>query len=212
MRAGKKVWSYVISYWFFLLKEDWSTGPVVWGLPEEQLCWQTGPSPLSLLRWRDPEPSRISLSPSFHTDMTQNTAKCCLLTWGSPVWAHGFQPVSRQAITKKKKKTSVPQFGYLKRAKAWNRKRYGGRDRWRCLNLLVQVEMRAAQPWGGLFCHAGRGGVEGGRRGDSAGDQGSTAPIIHLPSWQCPVSQGARVTKHNRQASIVALALVCSHV
>lgn len=29
---------------------------------------------------------------------------------------------------------------------------------------------------GGLFCHAGRGG----RRGDSSGDQGSTAAIIHL--------------------------------
>lgn len=50
----------------------------------------------------------------------------------------------------------------------------------------------------GLFCHAGT-------RGNSCGAQGSTAAIIHLLSWQCPVSQGAAVAKHQRQASIVML-------
>lgn len=36
--------------------------------------------------------------------------------------------------------------------------------------------MRGAALWGGLFCHAGGGAG----RGDSSGDQGSTAAIIHL--------------------------------
>lgn len=90
------------------------------------------------------------------------------------------------------KKTSVPQFGELKRANALDPKRYGSGDRWRRRNLLVQVGMSAAVPQGGqegvLFCHAagwrggGGGVVRGGRRGDSCGDQGSTAAIIHLPS------------------------------
>lgn len=54
----------------FFLKQDWSTEPVVWSLPEEQLHWQHGP-PCCFLRWWDP--SNISLSPSCHRNTTQIT-------------------------------------------------------------------------------------------------------------------------------------------
>lgn len=51
---------------------------MVWSLPEEQLHWQQGP-PCCLLRWRDPDPSHISLSPSCHRDTRPNTTD--ILFW-----------------------------------------------------------------------------------------------------------------------------------
>lgn len=107
-----------------------------------------------------------------------------------PVWSHWL---SEQSAGKKKR--SVPQFGGAK-GQSFQRGTLGSIEMSEPVSASGDEGGRAVGR--GLFCHAGT-------RGDSCGDQGSTAAIIHLLPWQCPVSQGAGVAKHKRQASIVML-------
>lgn len=145
-----------------------------------------------------PRPHHISLSPS-HAKGTQHwTPKTLSSDMG---FACLITSLSNSQQASNYKKDICATVWIAKKGKSSELQEDGSRDRLKCLNLLVQVGMKAATPQGGLFCHAGSGG----QRGDSSGDQGSTAAIIHLLSWQCPVSQVAHVTKHNSRAFIVAL-------
>lgn len=64
-------------------------------------------------------------------------------------------------------------------------------------------------------CLTGRGPLlceEKGAEGEAPGGQGSTAAIINLTSWQCPVNQRAHISKHQKQSLNCDPGLVWSHV